>query len=191
MLVDVPRFTGGTKWMGIFGVIGVVCTAVTLFGMFVGSDATRADAWFSYQAAFAYTTAVGVGGLILLMILHATNAKWPTVLRRPVEGVAGTIPLLLVFGIILYAFGMHRVFPWMDPEKNFSSLELHHFHGHKKIYFDLAFFYGRQALYWVVFLVLSTVLLGWSKKLDDEGGHELIRTIRNEGYMFTAKVKRT
>ncbi len=30
------------------------------------------------------------------------------------------------------------------------------------------------------------------RKLDDSGqGHDLIRTIRNEGYMFTAKVKRT
>jgi len=30
------------------------------------------------------------------------------------------------------------------------------------------------------------------RKLDDGGGsHDLIRTIRNEGYMFTAKVKRT
>jgi two-component system OmpR family response regulator len=30
------------------------------------------------------------------------------------------------------------------------------------------------------------------RKLDDSGGaQELIRTIRNEGYMFTAKVKRT
>ncbi len=27
------------------------------------------------------------------------------------------------------------------------------------------------------------------RKLDDGGGHDLIRTIRNEGYMFTAKVK--
>jgi len=30
------------------------------------------------------------------------------------------------------------------------------------------------------------------RKLDDDGGgHDLIRTIRNEGYMFTAKVKRS
>jgi len=29
------------------------------------------------------------------------------------------------------------------------------------------------------------------RKLDDGGGQDLIRTIRNEGYMFTAKVKRT
>ena len=28
------------------------------------------------------------------------------------------------------------------------------------------------------------------RKLDDGGGQELIRTVRNEGYMFTAKVKR-
>jgi two-component system OmpR family response regulator len=29
------------------------------------------------------------------------------------------------------------------------------------------------------------------RKLDDDGGQDLIRTIRNEGYMFTPKVKRT
>jgi two-component system OmpR family response regulator len=29
------------------------------------------------------------------------------------------------------------------------------------------------------------------KKLDDGGGQDLIRTIRNEGYMFSAKVRRT
>jgi two-component system OmpR family response regulator len=29
------------------------------------------------------------------------------------------------------------------------------------------------------------------RKLDDGGGQDLIRTIRNEGYMFTARVKRT
>lgn len=29
------------------------------------------------------------------------------------------------------------------------------------------------------------------RKLDDGGGQDLIRTIRNEGYMFSAKVKRT
>jgi two-component system OmpR family response regulator len=28
------------------------------------------------------------------------------------------------------------------------------------------------------------------RKLDDGGGHDLIRTIRNEGYMFTPRVKR-
>ncbi|MDP3659802.1 MAG: response regulator [Phenylobacterium sp.] len=29
------------------------------------------------------------------------------------------------------------------------------------------------------------------RKLDDGGGQDLIRTVRNEGYMFTARVKRT
>lgn len=178
MLVDVPRFEGGTKWMGIFGAIGAVCTAVTLFGMFAGSDETRADAWYSYQAAFAYATAVGVGGLILLLVLHAANAKWPTVLRRPIEGVAGILPVMLVFALILYAFGMKRVFPWTEPEKNFSALEQHHFHIHKSTYLNLPFFYVRQALYWVVFIGVSTILLNWSKKLDEVGGFDFIRKTR-------------
>lgn len=178
MLVDVPRFEGGTKWMGIFGVLGVVCLAITLFGMFTGSDAGRQDAWYSYQAALAFAVAVGVGGLLLLQTLHATNAKWPTVLRRPVEAIAGTLPLLLVLALVLYIFGMNHVFSWFDPQKNFSQVELHHFHGHKSLYLGHGFFYARQAIYWFIFLAVSTVLLGWSKKLDEEGGHELIRKSR-------------
>jgi len=40
-------------------------------------------------------------------------------------------------------------------------------------------------------LFLDVLFCPISKLDDGGGGHDLIRTIRNEGYMFTAKVKRT
>lgn len=175
MLVDLPRFTGGTKWMGLFGIIGLVGIVVTAIGLVGGSK----DAWFSYVAAYTYFVAVALGGLLLLCILHAANAKWPTVLRRPMEGVVGALPILLLLGLPLLAPpAMDAVFKWWRPEENFSALEMHHFHGEKDIYYLPWFFYLRQAIYWIIFLAVSVVLLRWSKKIDEVGGYDYIQKTR-------------
>lgn len=180
MLVDVPRFTGGTKWMGAFGVAGIVGLLGTLFFMFAGGEA-RADAWHSYLAAYAWAVATAVGGLLLLLILHAANAKWPTVLRRPMEAVAGTLPVLFILGLPLLIPVLTRdpvLFSWLQPEEKFTAQQMHHFHGAKHTYLNPTFFLVRQVIYWAVFLGVSTVVLTWSKKLDELGGHEWIAKSR-------------
>lgn len=172
---DLPRFAGGMKWIGGFGIIGVVGLAVTLIGALGGNK----DAWFSYQAAFAYFTAVGVGALLLLLILHAANAKWPTVLRRPIEGIVGALPILLLLGLpLMLPEAMSILYKWYHPEK-FDAQLMHHFHGHKETYLNPTFYYARQVIYWVIFLLVSTILLGWSKKIDDVGGYDFIKKTRN------------
>ncbi|MBX5480507.1 MAG: hypothetical protein IRZ16_01470 [Myxococcaceae bacterium] len=173
--LDLPRFAGGMKWIGVFGVIGVIGTGITLAGAFGGNQ----DAWFSYQAAFAFWTATAVGGLILLAAHHAANAKWPTAIRRPMEAVAGAMPVMLVLGIpLLLPNALSAIYPWYHPEK-FDAELLHHFHGHKELYLAPGVYYVRQAIYWVVFLLATEVILSWSKKLDEVGGHEFIRKTRS------------
>lgn len=173
--LDLPRFAGGMKWIGIFGAIGIICLGITLVGAFGGS----ADAWYSYQAAFAYFTAVAVGGLILLIAHHAANAKWPTAIRRPMEGVAGAIPVMLILGIpLLLPNGMASVYSWYHPEK-FDAELMHHFHGHKQTYLQPTFYYVRQIIYWVVFIGASQLILGWSKKIDELGGYDFLKKTRN------------
>ena len=46
------------------------------------------DACYSYLMAFAYWAGIAFASLILLMIFHATHARWMTVLRRPIEAMA-------------------------------------------------------------------------------------------------------
>jgi hypothetical protein len=175
MLPAVEPYKGGARWMAIAGIVGLVGLAVTVFGFF--GEGTREEAYHSYLAAFAYFFAIAVGGLIFLMILHATHAVWPTVLRRAVEAVPAALPIFVLLFIPVLT-GMSVLFKWTNPEANFTPLELHHFHGSKSLYLNTTFFYVRQVIYFAVMLFVSWRLLGFSRRLDDEGGHELIARSR-------------
>jgi hypothetical protein len=174
MLVDVPRFTGGIKWMGAFAVIGVVGLVVIALGLL--GEGTRAQAYHAYLAAFAYWFAVAACGLLLLLVLHTAGARWPTVIRRPIEGVVGTLPIFVLLFIPI-GLGLGVLYPWVNPEQSFDAVQLHHFH-HKAPYFNLTFFWVRQALYAVVIVGVGTLMLSWSNRLDEVGGHDLIRKKR-------------
>ena len=170
MLVDVPKFNGGTKWMGIAGIVGVAGLAVSILGML--GEGTRAQALHGYLAAFAYWFAVACGGLLLLLIFHAAGAKWPTVFRRPMEGVAGALPIFVLLFIPI-ALGLEVLYPWVTPEKNFDAVQMHHFH-HKAPYFNLTFFWVRQVIYFVVIVGVSLRMTSLSQKLDEVGGYDII-----------------
>lgn len=171
MLVD--RFTRGAGWMLISAAVGVIGLLVTILGFFVAPR----DAYFSYLAAFAYFFAISVGGLIFLMILYATNAKWPTVLRRAVEAVAGTIPIFAVLFLLILP-GMPVLYPWTDPQANFSPLEQHHFHGAKDTFLNVPFFLVRQVIYFALVIFVSYRLIRLSKLIDEEGGYDHVARAR-------------
>ena len=63
---------------------GLAGLALTLVGGLV-FDPRRA--LFSYLVAFVYWIGIALGALILLGALHASNARWPVVLRRFLETV--------------------------------------------------------------------------------------------------------
>lgn len=170
MLVDVPKFNGGTKWMGIAGVVGIVGLAVSILGML--GEGTRAQALHGYLAAFAYWFAVATGGLLMLLIFHAAGARWPTVFRRPMEGLAGSLPIFVLLFIPI-ALGLEVLYPWTTPETSFDAVQMHHFHV-KEPYFNRTFFWVRQVLYFVIIVGVALRMTSWSKQLDEVGGHDLI-----------------
>ena len=170
----VERYNGGAKWIGLAGLAGVLGLIATFIGFLTPA---RSDAYYSYLFSFAFFFAVAVGGLLFLMSLYATNAKWPTVIRRPVEAVAGSVPIFVLL-FIPVLLGMGVLFRWTHPEANFTPLELHHFHGHKEKYLNVPFFLVRQVLYFGVMTVVSTVLIRWSKRIDVDGGYEYVALSR-------------
>ena len=55
---------------------------------FIGMAMNPKDAGFSYLMAFTYWGGISFTSVILLMIFHATHARWVTVLRRPIEAMS-------------------------------------------------------------------------------------------------------
>lgn len=95
--VHIDRFSGGQGLMTKAGGIGVLGLLAALGGMFKGDK----DAYYSYLVAFSYWAGIAITSLAFLMILHTFRAKWPTLVRRPLEGMATSVLVMALLFIPL------------------------------------------------------------------------------------------
>ena len=65
--------------------------------------------------AFTYWGGISFASVILLMIFHATHARWMTVLRRPLEAMAAVGVHLPAPLHPARASCMKHVYVWVDP----------------------------------------------------------------------------
>jgi hypothetical protein len=56
-----------------------------------------------------------VGGLALLMVQYITGGKWGLLLRRPLEAMSRTLPLIVVYWIGL-VLSMKKLYLWANPD---------------------------------------------------------------------------
>lgn len=137
----------------ILGVLGAIGIAI---GMVV--DTERAFA--AYLAAWTAVATVAVGGLAMLMIGYAANARWPSTIRRPSEAVALGVTPIALLAIPLLVWPQH-VWPWVHP----SAADAHAVEV-KKAYLALPFFIPRSVLYLLLFVVGAELLRRWSRRRD-------------------------
>ena len=155
---------------GIIGAsltVGVVGLAVCVVGFIVDAH----QAYAAYLVAYLTVFTTVVGALILVMISHASGAKWFVVLRRLAETVASTVPILILLFIPIL-WGLHELYAWvppldrLTPSVRASVLQ-------KQAYLNVPFFIARAAAYLVVWLIVAALLRLWSVRQDREGGVRL------------------
>ena len=137
-------------------------------------------ALFSYLAAYAYGLSIALGALFMVLIAHATNARWFVVIRRLAESVAATLPLfaLLLLPVLL---GMARLYPWVPPVVGFTEPELEAI-GRKAAYLNVPFFLIRAIVYFAVWTALAWALRQWSLRQDrDPDAAPAARAVRLSG----------
>ncbi|MEM1207887.1 MAG: hypothetical protein AAGI54_01345 [Planctomycetota bacterium] len=92
---------------------------------------------FSYITAYAYVLSLGLGCLFFVLITTLFRAGWCVVLRRPVEHVAASFPILAVLAIPIVLFvvaGDGWIYPWAQPmdqlkERYYAYHYAHAAHG--------------------------------------------------------------
>jgi hypothetical protein len=57
------------------------------------------------------TFGFAVGGLALLMVQYCSGGKWGLVLRRPLEAMSRTLPLVFVYWVVI-AFSLKKLYLW-------------------------------------------------------------------------------
>jgi hypothetical protein len=61
-----------------------------------------------------------VGGLALLMVQYVTGGKWGLLLRRPLEAMSRTLPVVFVYWLLLWIF-MKKLFLWSQVDGSSQS----------------------------------------------------------------------
>ncbi len=175
--INVPPFSGGGKWLGVGGGVGVVLLILTLAGAFIGNPQVAA---FSYLTAFTYWCGISMASVILLMIFHATHARWVTILRRPIEAMAVSVPIFILL-FIPVILGMKHTHIWVNPPQSLGTEALRLIAG-KAAYLNVKGFIVRGFFYLLLATFLGHRLFGLSLR-QDKGGDpiRLLQSQRNLG----------
>lgn len=173
--LQLSAFSGGGRWMVGGGAVGLLFLIVSLAGLALSPR----EAAYSYLVAFAYWCGISMASVILLMIFHTTRAKWMTVLRRPVEAMAATVPIFILL-FIPVALSLKQIYVWVDPPADLPKETLHLI-AHKRPYLNTSFFLVRSVIYLVFAALLGQLLFGWSTRQDSSGAVGLTQKQRNLG----------
>jgi hypothetical protein len=107
----------------------------------------------SYFIAWIYFLGLTVGSMTTLMIHHLTGGDWGQAVRRWLEAALAPLLLLAVLFVPI-GFGLHHLFTWA------IGSGLPRLDGHsQQWYLDPALFLLRAALYLLIWLVLSRLVV--------------------------------
>src|SRR5581483_3142845 len=149
----------------------LIVGVAALIACIVGAFFDPAQFFRAYLAAYVYVLGLSHGCFLLVTIYHLTGGAWGFLLRRILEAGMRTLPLVtLLFIPIATPAGLVRLYPWAQPE---WADWLHHLQ-HKEVYLNPPFFWGRAALYFIVWNAFAFVLDAWSRR-QDEVGDPLLR----------------
>jgi hypothetical protein len=176
--IQIDRFRGGGGWLLGGGVAGLFFLLLTVAGMLVGSEAARRQAFYSYLVAFAYWGGIALASVILLMIFHATRARWMVVMRRPIEVMGATVVLFILL-FVPVAFGMKQLYSWVDPPADLPKETLRLL-AWKRPYLNVPFFLVRAGFYLLLATFLSQRLFGWSTRQDSSTAEQAIDLTRRQ-----------
>jgi len=110
--LSAPAFVD--KWRATALVVGVLFTVTAVvLALFDGQAG-----WDHFDRAWVVGLVLNFGfccgGLLLLMLQYVTGGKWGLLLRRPLEAMSRTLPLVILYWLAL-GLMMKRLYMWANP----------------------------------------------------------------------------
>lgn len=164
----------------------VVVALLGWLGLGIGLARDPERAWLAYLAAHVYASTLAVGSLFLVMIGHATGARWFVVVRRIAEDASiAIVALAVLFVPVLLA--LRELYPWVPPLERLPEAA-RVLVQRKGAYLNVPFFVARAVFYLLAWSTLAIVLRRWSLAQDEDGraadaGH--VGAISGGGLMLT------
>jgi len=110
--LSAPAFVDGwkTRALTVGAVFSIVAVVLALLGQ--GQDQLGWDHFMrAWVLGLLLTFGFAVGGLALLMVQYCTGGKWGLLIRRPLEAMSRTLPLVFVYWLVV-VIEMKKLFMW-------------------------------------------------------------------------------
>jgi hypothetical protein len=154
------------QWQAL--VVGVVAWIVCI----VGAVFSPTQFFRAYLTAYLFYLGIAHGCFAILMIYYLTGGAWGYLSRRVMEAGMRTLPLLAVL-FVPVACGVGNLYLWAQPEAVAASKELQH----KQLYLNPPFFWGRAALYFILWVGTAYLLSLWSRREAETGDPRYLRRL--------------
>src|SRR6266852_6184079 len=148
--------------------VGSIALLLAIFG------AMRSPGAFyqSYLMSFLLVLGLTLGSLGLMMLQHLTVGHWGIIIRRPLESVTRTLPLIAIFFVPIALFGMKYLYAeWLDPE----ALQKEPLSAFQQKYLTHGGYLTRAVIYFAVWLTLMFAFNIWSKQQDTNQDDRALR----------------
>ncbi|MGA7613618.1 MAG: hypothetical protein WBX15_00425 [Thermoanaerobaculia bacterium] len=150
-----PALFGLQKWFWAAAAIGVIAMVI---GAFVNVDQFLR----SYLWAWIFMATISFGCLGILMIQYLTGGVWGTLIRRPLEAAARTIPFVAILIIPIF-LGMTHLYEWTHAEvvRHDPVLQI------KASYLNEPFFIGRTVFFFALWMTFAFLLNHWARQYEE------------------------
>ena len=116
-----PAFVDGWKSRALL--VGAIFLLLAVILAFLGQAEDRLG-WDHFLRAWVLglmlTFGWSVGGLALLMVQYCSGGKWGLLLRRPLEAMSRSLPLVFVYWLVPVIF-MKRLYIWAQYPTDAST----------------------------------------------------------------------
>ena len=153
---------------GVFGLIGIVLAFLP-----TGGFDHFMRAWLmGFMLCFGFS----VGGLALLCVQYVSGGKWGLIIRRPLEAMTRTLPLVFLFFIPVAIF-VKRLYLWAAVSNVSQALQSGwisateaHAIAYKRPMLNIPGFWIRGIIYFLIWGIFAYLLNKWSLQRDAQVG---------------------
>ncbi len=148
MPVDTTTYTltGETR----YGLRALMIGGIGILGSIAAYMADPTQFFHSYLTAYLFWVSIGLGALFFVMLHYLVNAEWSIALRRVVEALMMSLPVMAILFIPL-GFGLHDLYHWSHADLVAGD----HLLQAKAPYLQTTFFVIRTIVYFAIWFLLT------------------------------------
>ena len=148
-----------------FKIVCIALMAIGVISIAIGFISSPEKAWADLLLNNYYFLSLAIGASFFMALQYITQSGWSAAFKRISESFIPYIPVAAIIMFVLL-FGTKSLYHWTHHEIIATDPIL----AHKEPYLNLPFFIIRMIFYFAVWIVLTQLLLKYSKKEDLEGG---------------------